>query len=179
MPPTLTAALELGWIKHNVSSFSLYINIVHIGWKWSQLVLPVQAMASPISKQPSKHSGETGKLKYYMEDTIIKQNVSNLAEAQANVLGGEVAMWTEQADGDSIMTKWGYQWKLYLIIIALLRIEPRASAYAERLWRGPLTSSNWVEAERRLVIHRERIARRGVTADSMTHGWCRYLDPPH
>ena len=58
-------------------------------------------------------------------------------------------------------------------IIILLRIEPRAAAYAERLWRGPLTSSNWVEAERRLVIHRERIARRGVTADSMTHGWCR------
>ena len=36
---------------------------------------------------------------------MIKQNVSNLAEAKANVLGGEVAMWTEQADGDSIMTK--------------------------------------------------------------------------
>ena len=137
-------------------------------------MLPIQAMASSISERPSQYSEETGILiKYYMEHTIIKQNVSNLAEAQANVLGGEVAMWTEQADGNSIMTKWVFQFKVLFIKLTLLRIEPRAAAYAERLWRGPLTSSNWVEAERRLVIHRERIARRGVTADSMTHGWCR------
>ena len=30
-----------------------------------------------------------------------------------------------------------------------------------------------VEAERRLVLHRERIAGRGVRADTLTHGWCR------
>jgi len=84
------------------------------------------------------------------------QNVSNLDVAKANVLGGEVALWTEQADAASMMSK----------------IEPRASAYAERLWRGPLTG-NWVEAERRLVIHRERIAGRGIMADTLTHGWCR------
>jgi len=84
------------------------------------------------------------------------QNVSNLSAAKANVLGGEVALWTEQADAASMMS----------------RIEPRASAYAERLWRGPLTG-NWVEAERRLVLHRERIAGRGVRADTLTHGWCR------
>jgi len=30
-----------------------------------------------------------------------------------------------------------------------------------------------VEAERRLVNHRERLAARGVQADSLTHGWCR------
>jgi len=87
---------------------------------------------------------------------LEKQNVSNLERAKANVLGGEVALWTEQADGLSMMT----------------RIEPRASAYGERLWRGPLTG-DWVEAERRLVIHRDRIARRGISADSLTHGWCR------
>lgn len=88
---------------------------------------------------------------------ILKNHsVNNLAEAEANVLGGEVALWTEQADGASMMS----------------RIEPRASAYGERLWRGPATG-HWVEAERRLVNHRERIAARGVQADSLTHGWCR------
>ena len=39
------------------------------------------------------------------------------------------------------------------------RIEPRASAYAERLWRGPATGG-WVEAERRLVRHRARLVAR-------------------
>ena len=33
------------------------------------------------------------------------------------------------------------------------RIEPRAAAYGERLWRGPETGG-WLEAERRLVRHR-------------------------
>merc|ERR1719334_2612814 len=87
---------------------------------------------------------------------LERQNVSNLLEAQANVLGGEVAMWTEQADGINMMAK----------------IEPRASAYAERLWKEPHTGG-WVEAERRLVVHRERLVRRGIAANSLTHGWCR------
>ena len=39
------------------------------------------------------------------------------------------------------------------------RIEPRASAYAERLWRGPATGG-WVEAQPRLVRHRERLINR-------------------
>ena len=58
----------------------------------------------------------------------------NLEEAKSNILGGEVALWTEQSDGHNMMNK----------------IEPRASAYAERLWKGPTTGS-WLEAERRLV----------------------------
>lgn len=96
-------------------------------------------------------------VKELVEYAILElQNVSNLSIAKANVLGGEVALWTEQADAATMMS----------------RIEPRASAYAERLWRGPLTG-NWVEAERRLVLHRERIASRGIMADTLTHGWCR------
>ena len=62
------------------------------------------------------------------------RGLNNLEDAKANVLGGEVAMWTEQVDGHTMMT----------------RIEPRASAYAERLWRGPFTGG-WVEATTRLV----------------------------
>merc|ERR1712037_265284 len=84
------------------------------------------------------------------------QGVANLEEAKSNVLGGEVALWTEQAYAFSMMS----------------RIEPRASAYGERLWRGAVTG-DWFDAERRLVIHRERLAKRGIGADSLTHGWCR------
>ena len=33
------------------------------------------------------------------------QGVSNLEEAKRNVLGGEVALWTEQADAFSMMSR--------------------------------------------------------------------------
>ena len=36
---------------------------------------------------------------------ISLQNVSNLSAAKANVLGGEVALWTEQADAASMMSR--------------------------------------------------------------------------
>ena len=42
-------------------------------------------------------------------DTIVEQGVENLAEAKKNVLGGEVALWTEQADGFSVMSRWQRQ----------------------------------------------------------------------
>lgn len=95
----------------------------------------------------------------YMNDPFAileNQGVENLAEAKKNVLGGEVALWTEQADGFSVMS----------------RIEPRASAFGERLWRGPLTGG-WFDAERRLVLHRNRLASREIGADTLTQGWCR------
>ena len=33
------------------------------------------------------------------------QGVANLEEAKSNVLGGEVALWTEQADAFSMMSR--------------------------------------------------------------------------
>merc|ERR1740124_72015 len=81
---------------------------------------------------------------------LEERNVTNMEEAMANVLGGEVALWTEQADGHSMMS----------------RIEPRASAYGEQLWRGPSTGS-WMEAERRMVRHRVRLVDRGVGAETL------------
>ena len=36
---------------------------------------------------------------------IMLQGVMNLEEAKANVLGGEVALWTEQADAFSMMSR--------------------------------------------------------------------------
>merc|ERR1712106_154614 len=52
-------------------------------------------------------------------DLILERHgVSNIAEAKDNVLGGEVAMWTEQVDDTELVSK----------------TEPRLSAFAERLW---------------------------------------------
>lgn len=87
---------------------------------------------------------------------LEERNVNNLEEAKKNILGGEVALWTEQVDGHSMMS----------------RLEPRAAAYGEQLWRGPSTGT-WVEAERRLVRHRTRLVDRGIGAETLTHGWCR------
>ena len=83
-----------------------------------------------------------------------------------NVLGGEVAMWSEQTDGMNLMAK----------------VEPRASAFAERLWRGSDTGT-WWEAEPRMVRHRERLRQRGIAAEAVTQRWCnqnegRCLLPP-
>jgi len=98
---------------------------------------------------------------------ILKyHDVSNLEEAIMNVLGGEVAMWSEQTDGMNLMAK----------------AEPRASAFAERLWRGSDTGT-WWEAEPRMVRHRERLRQRGIAAEAVTQRWCnqnegRCLLPP-
>jgi hexosaminidase len=86
---------------------------------------------------------------------LESHQVSNLEEAKQNVLGGEVAIWTEQTDYMSLMSK----------------IEPRASAYGERLWRGP-SAGTWRQAESRMVRHRERLRERGVSADALVHRWC-------
>jgi len=86
---------------------------------------------------------------------IASHGVSNQEEAEKNILGGEVAIWTEQTDYMSLMSK----------------VEPRASAYGERLWRGPGAGS-WREAETRMVRHRERLRERGVAADALVHRWC-------
>ncbi|XP_076621956.1 beta-hexosaminidase 1 [Colletes latitarsis] len=70
------------------------------------------------------------------------------------VLGGETALWTEQADGATISSK----------------IWPRAAAFAERLWAEP--NSTWIHAEQRMLRHRERYVRRGIAAESLQPEWC-------
>ena len=37
---------------------------------------------------------------------LYPKNVSNLSVAKANVLGGEVALWTEQADAATMMSRY-------------------------------------------------------------------------
>ncbi|XP_066395085.1 beta-hexosaminidase 2-like isoform X2 [Miscanthus floridulus] len=80
-------------------------------------------------------------------------------EAQL-VIGGEVAMWTEQVD------------------TAVLdgRVWPRASAMAEALWSGNRDASGrkrYAEATDRLIDWRQRMVGRGVRAEPIQPLWCR------
>ncbi|EFN68976.1 Chitooligosaccharidolytic beta-N-acetylglucosaminidase [Camponotus floridanus] len=70
------------------------------------------------------------------------------------ILGGEAALWTEQADSTSIDS----------------RLWPRSAAMAERLWSEP--DSNWLHAEPRMLMQRERLVERGINADSLQPEWC-------
>lgn len=81
-------------------------------------------------------------------------NVSENPAIQKLILGEEAALWTEQADDQSVDQ----------------RLWPRAAAMAERLWTNPKTS--WTKAETRFVHHRDRLVSKGIAADSLKPGWC-------
>ncbi|CAH2075984.1 unnamed protein product, partial [Iphiclides podalirius] len=70
------------------------------------------------------------------------------------ILGGEAALWTEQADSTTLDG----------------RLWPRAAAMAERLWAEP--SSDWHEAEHRMLNVRERLVRMGIKSESLEPEWC-------
>ncbi|KAG5874272.1 hypothetical protein JTB14_028872 [Gonioctena quinquepunctata] len=70
------------------------------------------------------------------------------------ILGGEAALWTEQADSASVDG----------------RLWPRAAAMAEVFWSEPATG--WEEAEHRFLVHRERLIDLGIDADAIEPEWC-------
>ncbi|CAL7936188.1 unnamed protein product [Xylocopa violacea] len=70
------------------------------------------------------------------------------------ILGGEAALWTEQVDSATVDAK----------------IWPRSAALAERLWAEP--NSTWIHAEQRMLRHRERFVKRGISAESLQPEWC-------
>ncbi|KAL6645128.1 hypothetical protein ACP70R_016736 [Stipagrostis hirtigluma subsp. patula] len=75
------------------------------------------------------------------------------------VLGGEVALWSEQTDA------------------AVLdgRLWPRASAAAETLWsgnKGPNGRKRYADATDRLHEFRRRMVRRGIRAEPLQPLWC-------
>ncbi|GLJ05433.1 hypothetical protein SUGI_0018160 [Cryptomeria japonica] len=79
-------------------------------------------------------------------------------EAQL-VLGGEVAIWSEQADGTVLDG----------------RLWPRASAMAESLWSGNRDSSGkkrYADAMGRLNEWRYRMVERGINAEPLQPLWC-------
>ncbi|XP_026315607.1 chitooligosaccharidolytic beta-N-acetylglucosaminidase [Hyposmocoma kahamanoa] len=75
-------------------------------------------------------------------------------DRKSQILGGEITLWTEQADSSSVDG----------------RLWPRAAAFAERYWAEPETT--WVEAQNRILSIRERLVRMGVEADSLQPEWC-------
>nr|CAD1840394.1 unnamed protein product [Ananas comosus var. bracteatus] len=84
-----------------------------------------------------------------------------LSEDEAKlVLGGEVALWSEQADSTVLDG----------------RIWPRASAMAEALWSGnrdPTGRKRYAEATDRLNDWRHRMVGRGIRAEPIQPLWCR------
>ncbi|RCH80217.1 hypothetical protein CU098_001819, partial [Rhizopus stolonifer] len=85
----------------------------------------------------------------------------NLTEAEAsNVLGGEVALWTEQVDSTTLDT----------------RLWPRSSAAAEVLWSGRFdqnkTKRDIGEAMPRIFDWRYRLQKRGIQTEAMQPLWC-------
>ncbi|XP_045450684.1 chitooligosaccharidolytic beta-N-acetylglucosaminidase [Melitaea cinxia] len=77
-----------------------------------------------------------------------------------NMLGGEVAMWSEYVDAQALDT----------------RVWPRAAAVAERLWADPAGAGGAAGAEPRLQRARARLAARGVRGDALAPAWCALHD---
>jgi len=78
----------------------------------------------------------------------------SVSALEANILGGEACMWSEQVAGDAIEAK----------------LWPRGAALGERLWSD--LSTGWKEAEYRMVHQRERMVWRGIAADALQPEWC-------
>lgn len=87
--------------------------------------------------------------------------VAGLTDEEAkNVLGGEVALWSETADPLTLdLTAW-----------------PRTGAAGEVLWSGRQDAAgqnrSLVDAGVRLADMRERMVARGVSAEHLTEVWC-------
>ncbi len=90
---------------------------------------------------------------------LEKRHVVLSESKKKQVLGGEVAMWSEQVDSATLEAK----------------VFPRASALAERLWSNPEAGS-WYKAQQRMLQHRWRLTHRGVAADALQPEWCRIND---
>lgn len=75
---------------------------------------------------------------------------------RALVLGGEVCLWGEMVDDNSLDMK----------------LWPRAAAFAERIWSDTDPEQNLKDAHGRLAAHRDRLISRGIRPDSMWPEWC-------
>lgn len=75
-------------------------------------------------------------------------------EKQKNFLGAEAALWTEQVDDTAVDS----------------RLWPRSAAMAERLWAEP--ENTWEGAEKRMLIHRQRLVNNDIRAAAMQPEWC-------
>lgn len=85
---------------------------------------------------------------------VYKNNLTHFGEYNGQFYGAEAALWSEQVDHHTMDG----------------RVWPRLSALAERLWTNP--STNWREAESRMLIHRERLVENGIAAEALEPQWC-------
>ncbi|CAL8127228.1 unnamed protein product [Orchesella dallaii] len=76
------------------------------------------------------------------------------AVSSGQILGSAAPLWTEQVDDSALES----------------RIWPRAAAHAERLWTHPTT--NYADAEIRMVTNRYRLVTRGIDADRLQPEFC-------
>lgn len=85
-------------------------------------------------------------------------------ELKKNVIGGEVAVWTETIDTTSLDSI----------------IWPRAGAAAEIWWSGKIdekgNNRSQIDARPRLSEQRERMLARGVRGTPITQLWCSQVD---
>ena len=91
--PSIKAVAEGGFKMVFSNSDGLYLDCGFAGWVWNS---------------PSWCSPYKGWQTVYENDpyTILKTHrVANLDEAKRNILGAEVAMWTEQTDDQSLLAK--------------------------------------------------------------------------
>eukprot|EP00299_Pterocystis_sp_00344_P004916 c16213_g1_i1.p1 GENE.c16213_g1_i1~~c16213_g1_i1.p1 ORF type:complete len:228 (+),score=57.56 c16213_g1_i1:310-993(+) len=99
----------------------------------------------------------------FNNDPIEYANLSDIEAKQ--VIGGEVPLWTEQADSMVIQPK----------------LWPRASAAAERFWSpqpiwnnaGKVRQDDMFFAYKRMLIHRDRLVQRGIRASPIQPAWCK------
>ncbi|CAG9805205.1 unnamed protein product [Chironomus riparius] len=93
---------------------------------------------------------------YNTWQTLYQNKIDEIAGEYVNqVYGAEVAIWSESIDSTIID----------------LRVWPRTSAFAERMWSDPQT--HWKMAEPRLLINRERLVKiGGIAAEMLQPEWC-------
>uniref|UniRef100_A0A7N2R263 beta-N-acetylhexosaminidase n=1 Tax=Quercus lobata TaxID=97700 RepID=A0A7N2R263_QUELO len=118
---------------------------------------------SQYDQQTSDNSGNGGSWcgPFKTWQTIYNYDITyGLIKEEANlVLGGEVALWSEQADP----------------AVLDARIWPRTSAMAETLWSGNRDETgkkSYAEATDRLNEWRYRMVRRGIGAEPIQPLWC-------
>ncbi|KAF7731941.1 hypothetical protein EC973_007772 [Apophysomyces ossiformis] len=145
-----------------------YLDCGHGGWSGNDLSYDEQVKPVP----PTEVSDVLEK--YSLSDNYNPSNwggpggdwcsydlTFNLTADEAkNVLGGEVALWSEQVDETSLDT----------------RLWPRSSAAAEILWSGRYAQDgkrrNIGDAMPRMFDWRYRLLRRGISAEALQPLWC-------
>ncbi|XP_034946655.1 probable beta-hexosaminidase fdl [Chelonus insularis] len=106
-----------------------------------------------------RETGEAACGEYRTWQTVYNHRPWRDYQATINlILGGEVALWSEQIGQASLGP----------------RLWPRASAFAERVWSDPLSSSYLTEESvyTRLASHMDLLQNRGLKTEAMWPQWC-------